>query len=39
MAGMRERIRNLGGHFDIDSSDKGTTIQIRLPLPVTDYQL
>jgi len=39
MAGMRERIRNLGGQFDIDSSDKRTTIQIRLPLPVTDYQL
>jgi signal transduction histidine kinase len=35
MAGMRERILNLGGRFDIDSSDKGTTIQISLPLPAT----
>lgn len=33
MAGMRERIRNLGGQFAIHSSDKGTTIQVSLPLP------
>jgi two-component system NarL family sensor kinase len=33
MAGMRERIRDMGGHFEIRSSDKGTTIAVRLPLP------
>jgi signal transduction histidine kinase len=32
MVGMRERIRNLGGQFDVRSSDKGTTIQVSLPL-------
>jgi signal transduction histidine kinase len=33
MAGMRERIRDMGGHFEIRSSDNGTTIAVRLPLP------
>jgi len=33
MAGMRERIRDMGGHFDIRSSETGTTIAVLLPLP------
>jgi len=33
MAGMRERIRDMGGHFEIRSSENGTTIAVRLPLP------
>ncbi|MEQ1472436.1 MAG: GAF domain-containing sensor histidine kinase [Candidatus Acidiferrum sp.] len=33
MAGMRERIHDMGGHFEIRSSDSGTTIAVRLPLP------
>ena len=35
MVGMRERIRNLGGQFEVHSSDKGTTIQVSLPLPAS----
>jgi signal transduction histidine kinase len=35
MAGMRERIRNIGGHFDVQSNSKGTTIQVRVPLPTS----
>jgi signal transduction histidine kinase len=35
MVGMRERIRNLGGQFDVHSSEKGTTIQVSLPLPAS----
>jgi signal transduction histidine kinase len=34
MAGMRERIRDMGGRFDIRSSKHGTTIAVRFPLPV-----
>ncbi len=33
MAGMRERIHDMGGHFEIRSSDNGTTVAVRLPLP------
>ena len=33
MAGMRERIRDMGETFDIRSGEKGTTIAVRLPLP------
>ena len=33
MAGMRERIRDMGGHFEVRSSDNGTTIAVRLPMP------
>jgi signal transduction histidine kinase len=33
MAGMRERIRDMGGHFEVRSSGAGTTIAVRLPLP------
>jgi signal transduction histidine kinase len=33
MAGMRERIVDMGGHFDLRSGDKGTTVAVRLPLP------
>jgi signal transduction histidine kinase len=33
MAGMRERIHDMGGHFEVRSSDHGTTIAVRLPLP------
>ena len=32
MAGMRERVRRMAGQFDISSSEKGTTIQVSLPL-------
>jgi signal transduction histidine kinase len=33
IAGMRERIEQLGGRLEIASSDKGTTVRARLPLP------
>lgn len=33
IAGMRERIRDMGGHFEVRSSVKGTTIAVRMPLP------
>ncbi|HYR84468.1 MAG TPA: sensor histidine kinase [Terriglobia bacterium] len=29
--GMRERVKQLGGQMQIDSSDHGTTVQVRLP--------
>jgi signal transduction histidine kinase len=32
IAGMRERIDQLGGRFDLESSDQGTTVTVRLPL-------
>jgi signal transduction histidine kinase len=32
IAGMSERIKRLGGHFEIASSKHGTTVRIRLPL-------
>jgi signal transduction histidine kinase len=33
IAGMRERIRDMGGNFEVRSSIKGTTIAVCLPLP------
>jgi signal transduction histidine kinase len=36
MAGMRERITGIGGQFDIRSGEKGTTIEVTLPLPRED---
>jgi signal transduction histidine kinase len=33
MAGMRERIRNMGGRFDVRSHDKGASIHVSLSLP------
>ena len=35
LAGMRDRIRDMGGSFDIDSSEKGTSIQVALLLPAS----
>jgi signal transduction histidine kinase len=32
MAGMRERIRNMGGRFEVRSSENGASIHIRLQL-------
>jgi len=32
VAGMRERIRDMKGRFDISSSKKGTTVQVSLPV-------
>ena len=32
VAGMRERLQQIGGTFDIESSDRGTTVRVRLPL-------
>jgi signal transduction histidine kinase len=32
IAGMSERIRQLGGRLEITSSDRGTTVRVRLPL-------
>jgi PAS domain S-box-containing protein len=32
IVGMRERIRNLGGGFEIDSSSEGTAVRVRLPV-------
>jgi len=32
IAGIRERTKSMGGYFDIRSGEKGTTIQVRLPL-------
>jgi signal transduction histidine kinase len=32
VAGMRERIRQLGGHLDIESSGRGATVRAILPL-------
>ena len=35
IAGMSERIEQLGGRFEITSSDRGTTVRVGLPLEVT----
>ena len=32
VAGMRERLQQLGGTFDIESSDQGTTVRVQVPL-------
>jgi len=34
LAGMRERIHELGGRFVVSSSDRGTTIQASIPLGI-----
>jgi len=34
LLGMRERVRQLGGQLSIDSSGKGTTVQVEITLPV-----
>lgn len=34
IAGMRERIRDMGGNFEVRSSVKGTTIAVSMPLPL-----
>jgi PAS domain S-box-containing protein len=36
IAGMRERVRQLGGRMEISASSKGTTIIATLPLPEVD---
>jgi signal transduction histidine kinase len=33
VAGMRERLLQLGGTLDIESSDRGTTVRAQIPLP------
>ena len=33
MAGMRERIRDMGGRFDVRSSENGASIHVRLQIP------
>jgi signal transduction histidine kinase len=33
IASMRERVRELGGRMNVESDDRGTTIEIRLPIP------
>jgi two-component system NarL family sensor kinase len=35
ISGMRERIRELGGQMNIQSSEKGTMVEVRLPLQET----
>ncbi len=32
ITGMRERVRQLGGHIEIDSSDSGTSVTVMLPI-------
>jgi len=32
LAGMRERVRQLGGHFHLDSGDQGTSVLVDFPL-------
>jgi signal transduction histidine kinase len=32
LAGMRERVRELGGEFEIRSNSCGTTVSVRVPL-------
>jgi len=32
IAGMSERIEQLGGHFEISSGDRGTTVRVHLPV-------
>jgi len=33
LAGMRERIAELGGHLDLDSDSTGTSIEVSVPVP------
>jgi signal transduction histidine kinase len=39
LAGMRERVNELGGRLEIDSSGQGTTIRVTLPLVTADGKL
>src|SRR6185437_3549107 len=32
LAGMRERVKELGGHMEIQSSETGTSIRVRIPV-------
>ena len=34
--GMRERVRQLGGNFEIQSSERGTVVRAAIPLPATE---
>jgi two-component system, NarL family, sensor kinase len=33
IAGLRERLRQVGGQLEIESSDRGTTVRAIVPLP------
>jgi signal transduction histidine kinase len=33
IAGMRERLGQVGGELEIESSDRGTTVRAIVPLP------
>ena len=33
IAGMRERLRQVGGQLEIESSDRGTTVRVIVPVP------
>jgi len=33
IAGMRERLEQLGGSLEIESSDRGTTVRAEIPFP------
>ena len=37
LAGMRERLHQLDGGLEIESSPKGTTVRVAVPLPVASY--
>ena len=34
ISGMRERLNDLGGTLEIESTDRGTTVRAKIPLPV-----
>ncbi|MGH9574452.1 MAG: ATP-binding protein [Candidatus Acidiferrales bacterium] len=34
LAGMRERVHEQGGYFDVESSTSGTTVNVRIPVSV-----
>ena len=36
LAGMRERVRELGGNFDVTSDENGTTVRASVPLSVRE---
>jgi signal transduction histidine kinase len=37
IAGMRERVRQLGGHLELRSSENGTTVHVSVPAASTTY--
>jgi len=39
LAGMRERINDLSGCLDIESSSRGTTLRVSLPLACADQSM